>query len=508
MAASSNSSGNSRRASDKKTKFQPDILDRIPPQNLEAERALLASMLIAPRYYDDIASILHRDDFYAESNRIIYTHLEQMHSETKNVDVTLLVDSLRTAGELENIGGEAYLAEMLHSQVVPVHAVSYAEIIRDKARLRNLIHASVDIIHEAYESTQPPQELVSQAEEKIFAIHEGRAGDSVSKLGDVLFQSYELIDDRLRNGGATGTPTGFVDLDKMLGGLHHDELIILAARPSMGKTALATNIADHVAVEEGVGTLMVSLEMAALELVQRIVAGRGRIDGRKFRSGFASEKDHKNFNKAYGALRDAPLYIDDSPSRSMSEISAVARRLKRQGNLGLIIIDYLQLISPDNSKDPRQEQVAKIARRLKGLARELSIPVLCLAQLNRQTEASGGSHIPRMSHLRESGAIEQDADVVMFVHREEYYMTEKEAEENGIKGKAQIIVSKQRNGPVGSVDLAWFSQYTRFMNLAEDSGHAEYKEYTDFEGADDGFDNAGSDFNGADSSSGDEDDGF
>ncbi len=250
----------------------------------------------------------------------------------------------------------------------------------------------------------------------------------------------------------------------MTGGLHGSELVIIAGRPSMGKTALAANIADHVAIGQRLSTLFVSLEMSRLELAERMLCSHGRIDGHKLRNGFISPMDRNKLVEASGNMHEAPLFIDDTPSRTMTEIAATARRLKRREQLSLVVIDYLQLIEPDNMKDPRQEQVARIARRLKGMARELNVPVVCLAQLNRQAEASRDNR-PRLSHLRESGAIEQDADVVMFVHRDEYYCTTEE-EKQRCAGQADIILAKQRNGPVGEVKVAWVQNYTRFENLA------------------------------------------
>ncbi|MEK6246707.1 MAG: DnaB-like helicase C-terminal domain-containing protein, partial [Planctomycetales bacterium] len=267
-------------------------------------------------------------------------------------------------------------------------------------------------------------------------------------------------------------PSGFSDLDKKTGGLHKSEFVIIAARPSMGKTALAANIAEHIAIVEQQTTLFVSLEMSRLELVQRMMCSQGKVNGENIRSGYLSGDDHQRLVEVSGTLGNSPMFIDDSPTRTITEIAATARRLKRrQGQLGLIVVDYLQLIQPDNAKDPRQEQVAKMARRLKVLARELSVPIICLAQLNRQAEMNKGDHRPRLSHLRESGAIEQDADVVLLVHREEYYLSEaeKEAMRSGANpdsclGEADLIIAKQRNGPTGEVKLHWFQQYTQFKN--------------------------------------------
>ena len=454
-----------------------EILDRLPPQNLDAEQGVLGSLLLDPELCDEIALMLRPSDFYADAHQKLYHHIMEMHGEGGRVDATLLIERLRQAGDLEAIGGTAFLAEVLNAVAVAAHAAYYAEIVRDKATLRSLIHASTEILRNAYDPTHSPRELVGQAEEKIFAVHDERSSDQLASMHDVMVEAYAHIDHRMKHGGATGVPTGFTDYDNLTGGLHSSELIILAARPSMGKTALATNIADHVAVESNVTTLVVSLEMARLELGQRMLCSRGRIDGRKFRGGYLAAEDREDLVKASAELSKAPLFIDDSPSRTVTEIAATARRLKRRHDLGLIVIDYLQLIEPENPADPRQEQVAKIARRLKGLARELSVPLLCLAQLNRQAEATKDNR-PRMSHLRESGAIEQDADVVMFVHREEYYMTHEEAKERELAGKADLIVAKQRNGPTDDVKLAWRQEFTRFENRAVE----RYDEFDGFDG--------------------------
>ena len=454
-----------------------EILDRLPPQSLEAEKGVLGSILLDANMCDDVALVVRPDDFYSDVHRKLYGHILGMHEEGGRIDTLLLVERLKRAGEYEAIGGAAYLEEILKTVAVPAHAAYYARIVRDKSILRSIIHTSTEILRDAYDPTLDPREMISQAEEKIFAIHDQGSSDHVAIMNDILIEAFEHIDKRMEHGGATGVPSGLTDLDTLTGGLHEGELIILAARPSMGKTAMATNIADHVAVEAGVATLFVSLEMARLELAQRMLCARGEINGSKFRSGYLSGEDREKLIQASSKLAKAPLYIDDTPSRTISEIAACARRLKRKAGLGLLVIDYLQLIEPDNSRDPRQEQVAKIARRLKGLARELKIPLLCLAQLNRQAEATKDNR-PRMSHLRESGAIEQDADVVMFVHREEYYHTREESVSLDLVGKAELIVSKQRNGPTDDVKLLWFQDFTRFKDLA----HKPYDEFEQYGG--------------------------
>jgi replicative DNA helicase len=455
-----------------------EILDRLPPQNLDAEKSVLGSLLLDPQMCDEVALALRCDDFYADANQKLYRHVLALHDEGKRIDTTLLTERLRKAGEFEAIGGAAYLAEVLHSVPYAANAMHYAEIVRQKATLRALIHASTEILREAWDPGMEVRDVINQAEEKIFAVRDNRSTDQLASIQDVLVEAFERIDARMEHGEGGGIPTGFDDLDKLTGGLHGSEFIVLAARPSMGKTALATNIAEHVAIESGVPTLFVSLEMARLELAQRLLCSQGRIDASKFRSGFLSGQDRDKLVEASARLGKSPIFIDDTPSRTVTEIAACARRLKRKQNLGFIVIDYLQLIQPDDPRDPRQEQVAKMARRLKCLARELSVPLLCLAQLNRQVEAGKEGHRPRLSHLRESGAIEQDADVVMFIHREEMYYSKEEAQDKDILGQADVIVAKQRNGPTDDIKLAWFDKYTRFENLSQ-KPHEEFGQYGD-----------------------------
>jgi replicative DNA helicase len=439
-----------------------EILDRLPPHNLDAEKGVLGSILLDPNVADDVVTIVKPEDFYAEANERFYRHVLAMHDDGSRIDATLLLERLRSAGDLELIGGAAYVAEVLHAVPYAANAVYYAEIVRAKATLRALIHASTEILREAYEPTLDPTEVVSRAEEQIFAVHDQRTTDHITSVQDLLHEAFDRIDARLKGEGA-GVPTGFRDLDVMTGGLHDSEFIVLAARPSMGKTALATNIAEHVTIKSNIPTLFVSLEMARLELAQRMLCSQGRIDANKFRSGFISADDRQKLVEASAKLSKGPMFIDDTPSRTVSEIAACARRLKRKHDLGLIVIDYLQLIQPDDPRDPRQEQVAKMARRLKGLARELKVPVLCLAQLNRQADVE--AHRPRLSQLRESGAIEQDADLVMFIWRE--WDTREEAREKGLEGVVNLSIAKQRNGQTGDIKLAWFDKFTCFENHSQ-----------------------------------------
>ena len=376
---------------------------------------------------DDVALILRGDDFYDDAHRKLYQYMLDMHSGGQRIDTTLLVERLQSCGDLELIGGMAYLAEIAQAVPNAAHAVYYAEIVRDKSTLRPLILC---------EHRDPPRRL-RRLDRAARDAQPGRGEDLRDprqarrrRRGHRSPRSCTRpwcgIDARMKHEHAAGgIETGFTDLDALTGGLHDSELVILAARPSMGKTALAMNIAEYVAMQLSITTLFVSLEMSSLELADRLLCSAARVNGHRLRNGTISNDDRRKLVEKAAEISQSPLFVDDTPSRTMTEIAAAARRLKRRNKLGLVVIDYLQLIEPDNPKDPRQEQVAKIARRLKGLARELKVPVLCLAQLNRQAEVSRESK-PRLSHLRESGAIEQDADVVMFVHREEYYCTNEE----------------------------------------------------------------------------------
>ena len=484
MIASNNEDGERPRRKPRKPTVG-EVLQRQPPFDLEAEMGVLGSILLLPEACDDIASLLRADDFYDDANRCLYQHVRDMYDSGEKIDSTLLVSRLRTAGDYDKVGGLAYLAKLSIAVPNAAHAAYYAQIVNEKATYRKLIEASTEILRDAYDATMESRELVAQAEQKVFAIMEGRSTKHASSINDILHQSMDRMEARLNGTYVdSGCETGFTDFDTMTGGLHNGDLIILAARPSMGKTALAMNISENVALQNQQPTLFVSLEMSGIELADRMLCSLSRVNGHKLRSGTIGHDDRNRLVQKATEISKSPLYVDDSPSRTVSEIAAAARRIQRRmGGLNLIVIDYLQLIEPDNSRDPRQEQVAKIARRLKGLAREMKVPVLCLSQLNRQAEDSK-DHKPKLSHLRESGAIEQDADVVMFVHREEYYHRGEERAQYA--GQAEIIIAKQRNGPVGEVPLTWEADYTRFMDRAPDR-HSEFDDYSSYSGAGGGF---------------------
>ena len=454
-----------------------ELMDRSPPYDLQAELGVLGSIVLLPDVLDEIVLILRPDNFYDDAHQKLFVHMCALHESNKKIDPTLLVDRLKTAGEYEAIGGAAYLSKIVNAVPNAAHATYYAEIVQEKATYRSLIFAATEILNQAYDETQESKHLLSQAEQKIFSILDNHNTSAVQPIKDIVLDAMLRLDARMAGTHiAGGCDYGFQDLDSKTAGMHPGELVILAARPSMGKTAFAMNIAENVSKGQNIPVLFVSLEMSSIELADRLLCSVARVNGHRLRNGTVSQDDRLKLVDTAELLSKTPLFVDDSPSRTVTEIAAAARRIKRRhGNLGLIVIDYLQLLEPDNPKDPRQEQVAKIARRLKGLAREMKVPVMCLAQLNRQTEA-GKDNIPRLSHLRESGAIEQDADVVMFVHREDYY--QRGEERAASEGQAQIIIAKQRNGPVGDVDLEWLRDFTRFQDKVPER-LKEFDQYND-----------------------------
>ena len=458
-----------------------DILERQPPFDLAAERGVLGSVFLKPDVLDDVVLMLRSEDFYDDAHQMLYREICIMHDEGKMIDPTLLVSRLKASGQWESMGGAQFLATVSKSVANAAHVIYYAELVREKATYRSLIDVATEIVRQAYNQTDDARALLSASEQKIFSIVDDRGSSSVAPLNEILHLAMDRMEARMAGEHTDGSvDTFFHDFDQMTGGLHQSELIILAARPSMGKTALAMNITENVSVQGNNPVLFVSLEMSSLELCDRLLCSAAQVNGHRLRNGTISNAARQRLVETASEMSQAPLYVDDSPTRTVSEIAAAARRiLKKHGKLGMIVIDYLQLIEPDNPRDPRQEQVARIARRLKGLARDLEVPVLCLAQLNRQAEDSR-DHRPRLSHLRESGAIEQDADVVMFIHREEYYHRGDEAEQ--FKGQAELIISKQRNGPVGTVELVWQKEFTRFSDKAPERLEAfdDYNEPTGF----------------------------
>jgi replicative DNA helicase len=442
------------------------IFDRLPPQNIEAEQAVLGGMLLDNEVIHDVVQLLQPEAFLRHAHSKIYSAIVDLYNQGQNIDPLILYEELRRRGQLEDAGqGELtdeYIAEIVDSTPTAANAEYYAKIVREKAVGRRLIHASTEILREAYDQSETADELLSHAEQRIFEIAQSRNVSETHHIADVVAHAFDRLHHRSEQGGhvLSGLPTGFVELDDLTSGLQNSELIVIAARPSVGKTAFALNIAQHAAVEERKGVFIASLEQSKLELAERLLCSMARVDGHKLRSGRLSSHDISLLMDAANELRPAPLFIDDTPGRTLLQISAAARRLKMRHDINLIVIDYLQLIESENRRDSRQDQISQISRRLKGLARELNVPVIALSQLNRSPEMREG-HRPRLADLRESGAIEQDADVVILLNRPELYDKESKP------GVAEVIVGKQRNGPTGDVELTFLKSFTRFENYSD-----------------------------------------
>ena len=436
--------------------------ERLPPQSREAERSVLGSMLRDNSVISVVVQLLRTEDFYADAHQKIYQAVVSLHDKSgQPVDVVLLAEELKQRGQIEDVGSYTYLAELWDAAPTAANAEYYAKIVRDRALVRNLIHAGTEILRDAYEQAQPADELLEQAERKILDVAQMGIMGQTFTLEEALAEAYDRID--TRNTGEqmsiSGLSTGYTDLNEITAGLQNSELVIVAARPSVGKTAFALNITRNIVVEEGHPVFFVSLEQSRIELAERLLCCQARVDSHKLRKGSLNSDDMEKLIEAGGVLRGAKLFIDDTPGQGMLRIAANARRLKLRHHLKLVVIDYLQLIEPDNRRDPRQEQVAQISRRLKFLARELQIPVVALAQVNRSSE-DRQDHRPRLADLRESGSIEQDADTVMLLHRPDRY------EPGQNEGVVEVIIGKQRNGPTGDITLAYIKQYMRFDNFS------------------------------------------
>lgn len=434
---------------------------RLPPHNLEAERSVLGSMIRDNGVIADVVNILRAENFYVFAHQKIYEALTTLAIERgQPADVVTLANHLREQQLIEDVGGYAYLSELWDAAPSAANAEYYARIVRDKSIVRDLIHACNEIQRNAYDQAQPADELLDGAERQILDIAQlGLTGHTVT-LQEAMNEAYDRIDSRKQHGhSSSGIPTGYLDLDNLTAGLQNSELVIIAARPSVGKTSFALNIVRHITVEEDLPVFFVSLEQSRTELAERLLCCQARVNSHSLRKGHLSDEDMQKLIAAGDVLRSAKLFLDDSPGQGMLRIAANARRLKLRHSIKLIVIDYLQLIDPDNRRDNRQEQVASISRRLKFLARELEVPVVALAQVNRASE-DRQDHRPRLADLRESGAIEQDADTVMLLHRPELY--EPGQNENIV----EVIIGKQRNGPTGDINLTYIKQYMRFENFA------------------------------------------
>jgi len=434
--------------------------DKTLPHNAEAERTVLGAVLVDNAAFNSAAEILTRDDFYRESHRRIFDAMAVLAERSQPIDLVTLKDELVRASALEAVGGAAYLGSLVDGVPRMTSVEPWSRIIKEKAVLRNLIHAGNRIVQSAYEAEEEPAVILDRAEKAIFDIAERRLRQGFTDVKAIVKESFRTIDQLAQSRDlVTGIATGFVDLDERTSGLQKGDLVIVAGRPSMGKTSFCLNVAQQAALRAGETVGIFSLEMSKEQLVLRMLCADARVDAHRLRTGKLQEKDWTRLAKAYTDLSNARIFIDDSATATPLEMRAKARRLKAEHGLSLIVVDYIQLVSGAGRIENRQQEISSISRSLKGLAKELNVPVVALSQLSRAPEARTDRR-PQLSDLRESGALEQDADVVMFIYREEEY---KPSEEN--KGIAEIIIGKQRNGPTGTLRLAFIKEFTRFENL-------------------------------------------
>jgi replicative DNA helicase len=450
----------------------PADTHRVPPQNVEAEMAVLGALLLDNEALIRVLEHLSPADFYRPAHRIIYTVILDMSERNEVIDLVTLKDRLQRTGKLDEVGGAAYLASLLDGVATSANAAYHSRIVREKSVLRGLAQAATDIVGMAYDggggAHVDVDELINEAERRIFEIGERKIQQGFFSVGQVVKDTLKRVEDLYENQSLiTGVGTGYHEFDNLTSGLQPSDLIVIAGRPSMGKTSFCLNIAEHVAIENKLPVAVFSLEMSRQQLVQRMLCSEARIDAHKLRTGFLHKSDFPKLAMAASRLSEAPVFIDDTASISVLEIRARSRRLKKDHkDLSLIVIDYLQLIRGRENTENRQQEISDISRSLKALAKELEVPVVALSQLSRACEMRGKDKRPQLSDLRESGAIEQDADLVAFIYRDEVYYPE----ETNDKGIAEIIVRKQRNGPIGDIKLAFLNQYTRFENLEQHHG--------------------------------------
>lgn len=444
-------------------------VDRVPPQSLESERALLGALLLKPDVIHDVGDLIYPDSFYAEKHRLIYTAMRELSERGEPIDLLTLSERLGNQALLERSGGRAYLAELAAAAPAPGNYASYADLVARKALMRGLIDASYEITEAAFDESRDTHEVLDEAEKKVYAVSNASATHKFKSIADTFGDPVDFIDSiSNKEDGIRGVPTGFPDLDNLLSGLHKSDLIILAARPSVGKSSLAFDIARNAAIRHDIPVGIFSLEMSAEQIVDRMLSAESYVNSWKIRTRSVSDKeDFSKIRDALETLSKAPIYIDDKPGNNILAMRSVARRLKRERGIGLIIVDYLQLMAPTTTKasDSMVQQVTEISRSLKNLARELEVPVLALSQLSRAVEQRGGK--PRLSDLRDSGSIEQDADVVMFIHRDD-----KQNKDSDRPNIAEILVEKHRNGPTGKADLYFDDKRTTYMPV-DKSGYGD-----------------------------------
>ena len=438
-------------------------MERIPPQNLEAEQSVLGSMLIDREAIIIASEIIRPTDFYRESHQKIFEAMLALSERGEPVDLITLSAELEQQNLLESVGGIGYLTTLANIVPTAANVSYYARIVQEKAILRTMINTATQIVSRCFEAKDDVEEILDDAEKAILEISQRSTSNSFSSMREILKNTFERIDQLWENkGGVTGVPTGFPDLDNLTCGLQNSDLIIIAARPSMGKTTLALNIAQHIAVNEGLPVAIFSLEMSKEQLVQRMLCAQANIDAQRLRRGFLTEEDYPKLTKAAGPLSEAPIYIDDTAAISVREMRAKARRLKAEHGLAAIFIDYLQLMRGDGRAENRQQEISAISRSLKALAKELNVPVVALSQLSRAVEQREKKR-PVLSDLLESGGIEANADLVAFIYREAYYNPNAEN-----KHDTEIIIAKQRNGPVGSVHLYFKENLNKFVSISHD----------------------------------------
>ena len=436
-------------------------LGKIPPHDIEAEQAVIGSMLTDKEAVSSSIEVLKEEDFYREDNRLIYSAMLNLYNRAEPIDLITVKSELETMGKFEQVGGFEYLASLPDKVPTTANVQKYIKIVEEKSVLRNLIKTANEIIELGYNPTEDVEDIMDGAEKKIFDIMQSKNTKSYTPIKDVLVESFTNLE-KLYNQKqhVTGVPTQFYDLDDKTAGLHGSELILVAARPAMGKTAFALNIATNAALRANVPVAIFSLEMSKDQLVNRMLCSEAMVDSNKVRTGKLDEEDWTKLAEAIGPLSEAGVYIDDTPGISVMEIRTKCRKLKMEKNIGLVVIDYLQLISGSNKRNgSREQEISEISRSLKVLAKELNVPVIALSQLSRAVEQRD-DHRPMLSDLRESGAIEQDADIVMFLYRDDYY--NKESAEKDI---AEVIIAKQRGGSTGTVKLYWMGNYTKFVNI-------------------------------------------
>lgn len=444
------------------------MIDRVPPQNVEAEQSVLGAMLIEKEAISKVAEFLTPDDFYRESHRLIYATILELFNKNDAVDLVTITEQLRRNDKLESVGGISYITSLANSVPTAANVLYHARIVEEKSLLRHLINAATDIAALGYDGSDDAAQILDEAEKKILEVSGRKMGRDFTPISTIVMDAFNRIEQLYASkGGITGLPTGFKDLDRLTSGLQPSDLILIAARPSMGKTAFALNIVQHVAIKEKKAVAFFSLEMSKEQLVQRMLCAEAPIDGQRLKIGELEPNDWTKLVRASDRLSAAPIYIDDTAGITVLEMRSKARRLKVEHDLQLIVIDYLQLMQGNygsNRSENRQQEISEISRSLKALARELHVPVIALSQLSRGVESRQVKK-PMLSDLRESGSLEQDADIVAFLYREDYYDPETEN-----KNITDIIVAKHRNGPVDTVQLFFHKQFTKFSDLAKVPG--------------------------------------